>query len=114
MTDIHGLTGVLRWERPPSTNNTGGTPYRRAWAVVAADLRNNPGEWGIVLENGGTNGGSVVARINNGQTQWFLPAGAFLAVQRTLPGNNVTVFAVYLGENHEYAEKAGVTSLRAA
>lgn len=112
--DEYETTGVLRWERPPAPGLTGGGGRRRPWPVVAADLRKNPGEWGVVLEDGGTNSGTTVARINNASTRWFKPAGAFYAVQRQVEGQ-VTVYAVYIGVNHEYAEKAGIAAiLRAA
>jgi hypothetical protein len=67
----------------------------------------------VVLIDGGSNAGTTVARINSGHTQWFKPAGSFFAVQRTINGQRI-VFAVYLGVNHEYAEKAGVESVNAA
>lgn len=108
------LLGVLRWEAPPEAGYAGGSAKRRPWPIVARDLRDHPGEWGVVLVDGGTNSGSTVVRITGGHTQWFEPAGSFLAVQRSVNGQ-VIVYAVYLGPNHEYAVKAGVTSaLRAA
>ncbi len=114
MTDINeDLVGVLRWEVPPGPGYVPSGPRRRPWPIVARELRDNPGEWGVVLEDGGSNAGSTVARINGGQTRWFGPAGAYFSVQRTINGR-IFVYAVYVGENHEYAEKADVQSVRAA
>ncbi len=93
--------------------HSGAGPKRRPWALVARDLIDNPGQWGVVLDDNTSNTGSAVARINNGLTRWFQPAGAFLAVSRTL-GATTLVYAVYLGENHEYAKMANVESMSAA
>ncbi len=108
---MQNMTGVLRWERPPDPGYRGAviTP-RRPWPLVAAQLMANPGEWGVVMEDGGSNSGTAVARINNGLTQWFQPAGAFAAVSRTVDGT-IIVYAVFLGYNQEYAEQASIAQI---
>lgn len=103
--------GVIRWEAPPDIVTPDRVDRRphKAWVLVALDLRDNPGEWGLVDEDCGSSA-SVSSRINNGETSWWQPAGSFFAVQRTVDGIK-NVYAVFLGENHEYAEQAGVKSL---
>ncbi len=114
MTHSSGsLVGVLRWEDPPPPTFRGTGKAARPWPLVAKDLRDHPGRWGVVLEDGGTNSGTAVARISNGLTQWFQPAGAFFALQRQR-NHVIEVYAVYIGEHQEYAEEAGVSVHRVA
>ncbi len=110
MTDVdRQFRGVIRKERPPDTSMPETRRPSRPWAWIAADLRADPGEWYLIEDDGGYNSASVTNRINNGSSSWWRPEGSCFALQRTIDGK-VHVYAVYLGENHEYAEQAGVQS----
>ncbi len=100
--------GVISWEDPPPILITPPTPVRRAWQLVAADLRRTPGKWGRVHNDAKTNAASISHRINSAGFRWFRPAGAYVAVQRRMPNGMIRVYAVYVGPNREYAELARI------
>lgn len=100
-------TAVIRWERPPDPVKKARRGAGRPWAAVAYQLRQRPGQWALIDEDANSRAPGVAHRINNAAVSWFAPAGSFLAVQRTV-GGSVCIYAVYLGEDHEYAEVAGV------
>ncbi len=98
------MQGVLRWETPPpASRDTYRTRNRRSWAVVASQLRANPGQWGVI-EEGGSDVKALGMRIIRGDAFWA-PRGAFRIVTRTLD-DIPTLFAVYVGESGEYADQA--------
>ncbi len=100
--------GVIRWERPPPVEASHRRRGRgRPWALVSFQLQQNPGKWGLLDDDSTPGLASTTSRINSGDFRWFRPAGAFVATQRTVDGR-LYVYAVYIGENHEYAERAGV------
>lgn len=92
-------TGVLRWEDPPPFTTTQRGDVKRPWAIVAAELKANPGDWGVVYEGNPTP--KLAVRIEQGLSPWFRPAGAYEATQRSRRGQ-VTIYARYIG-----AEAAG-------
>lgn len=84
--------GVIRWEPPPDPD-VPGTAERRPWALVAAELRARPGEYGVVEI--GPYSVTVCKRINKGHS-WFAPEGAFKAIICVVD-HVQHVYAVYLG-----------------
>lgn len=102
--------GIIRWEAPPpATPGLATRRPHRAWALVAAQLSDKPnrGCWALIDEPRTLrNSGSICNRINNGES-WWGPPGSYYAVTRTIDGEPY-IFAVYLGPNFEYADKAGV------
>ena len=94
------MSGILRWEEPPQQIG-GRTPGfrptpRDPYESAAAELRANPGVWGVVYEgeNGIANG--LAGRIKRGLSVAFQPAGVFDAVSRKRDGVTVT-YARYIG-----------------
>lgn len=89
------MSGVIRWEDPPPVEPRSRTDGRTPWAVIAEELRERPGEWGVAYE--GAHDPTRIQRIKNGYSPWFRPAGTFQACQRTRPDGAVTVYARYVG-----------------
>lgn len=89
---------VIRWEDPPPHGNSKPKPAYKYQSVVD-DLRANPGEWAVVLEDVTTGtAGAMVHRIKNGWT-CFLPGGAFEAVCRNGErAGRSRVYARYVGD----------------
>lgn len=85
--------GVIRWEPPPDLGAPTTPGARRAWALVAAELRARPGEYGVVEI--GPYSVTVCKRINKGHS-WFAPEGAFKAIICVVD-HVQHVYAVYLG-----------------
>lgn len=90
------VMGVIRWEDPPEMR-TGAGPRMKthAWAVIAKDLRDKPGDWGVVSE--GHPDPSIAPRIKTAKSPWFAPAGSFQVKTRRTNGVTV-VYARYIGE----------------
>jgi hypothetical protein len=86
------LVGVLRWEDPPPPVEVAAVP-RRAWAMVAAELRDEPGRWGLIDD--ACTGPHVAQRIKAG-VGWWSPAGSFDACTRSVEGR-LHVYARYVG-----------------
>lgn len=89
------MSGVLRWEDPPPVAVRHQGQRVTAWAVIAYQLRERPGEWAVVYE--GSRDMTAVARIKSGKS-WFAPAGSFEAVHRRLPTGGEAIYARYIGE----------------
>lgn len=90
--------GLLRQEDPPPRT---GRSYTRPWARIAKDLREkHPGEWWVVMEDGGLTTSSMTQAIRTGASHWR-PRGAYLAEARTVNGI-VTLYAKYVGGPRAY------------
>lgn len=96
------MSGIVRWEQPPSLPALRAAEKAARWQSIADGLRARPGEWAVIKEgsiNGLTND---VTYIRKG-TGPFAPAGAFEALQRTDPndpgarGRTGKVYARYIG-----------------
>lgn len=89
---------VLRWQNPPDKRAPGG-PGRRGtlFDTAAAELRQMPGMWGVVLEGSGNRASGMAASINAGVYPCCRPAGSFQAVARMDHGLR-TVYARYVGD----------------
>jgi hypothetical protein len=85
--------GVIRWEDPPPPNWSAPRTRPRPWALIAAQLKARPGEWGVIDEGGQP---TMQSRIRRGES-WFAPRGAFEAAVRDVNGV-VTLWARYVGE----------------
>lgn len=88
---------VIRWQRPPKSK----TPHEHRprpsqYDVVAAELRDNQGVWGVIFEGDPGRAAGLSSHIRNGTLACFRPAGAFEAVSRMDCGKRV-VFARYVG-----------------
>lgn len=89
------MSAVLRWEEPPPARTGQRLGRDRIpWAVIAQELKDQPGKWAVVHE--GDPDPKLAARIEKGLSPWFRPAGAFEATQRSR-GGQVTVYARYVG-----------------
>lgn len=89
------MSGVIRWEEPPPPRNGQRSDSERTpWAVIAQELKGEPGRWAVVHE-GGPNP-KLATRIETGLSPWFRPAGTFEATQRQV-GPVVTIYARYVG-----------------
>jgi hypothetical protein len=91
-----GISGVIRWEEPPPPRNgqRGDNGERVPWAVIAQELKGQPGRWAVVHE--GDPNPKLATRIESGLSPWFRPAGSFEATQRS-NGSKVTIYARYVG-----------------
>lgn len=96
------MSSIVRWEAPPPrvrTNLKGIChPHVRS-RVIAADLRERPGEWALVRIYGtdrtaAGSARSAAAVIARGHNAAYGPAGAFEAVTRTVDGE-VRLYARY-------------------
>jgi hypothetical protein len=89
----------MRWENPPESprkRNSGG----KVRAHDAAQLRHNPGHWGMLDEfpvENRSDATNLAWQIRHGRLVAFRPEGAFDAVSRT-EGNLVKVYARFLKE----------------
>ena len=89
----------MRWENPPETpkvHNHGG----KVRAHDAAQLRNNPGHWGMLEEfpvEKRHDAGMLAWQIRHGKLVAFRPAGTFEASART-EGDLVKVYARFKEE----------------
>lgn len=63
---------------------------------AAAELRDNPGMWGVIYEGPANRASGMVAHILSGAISCFRPAGSFRATSRMRQGVR-TVFACYVG-----------------
>lgn len=88
------MAGVLRWEDPPEPKPGGRRRDPRPWALVAAQLRDRPGNWALI-EDACTNP-NLTTRIKTGKG-WWAPAGAFEARALAADGRFL-VYARYIGE----------------
>jgi len=88
---------VIRWEDPPPARSrrSAGVGHSR-YSALADQLRARPGQWAMVGEKPGADGG-LATHIRMGQMLCFSPAGDFDATSRRVDG--VTrVYARYLGD----------------
>lgn len=90
------MSGVIRWEEPPPQNPGVRGETRMPWSLIAQQLRERPGEWGVVHE-GDSPALHMTHRIAQGKSPWFRPAGHFEATTRIRLGHAV-VYARYVGE----------------
>ncbi len=98
------LQGIIRWEAPPDPDHDSyRRRHRRSWAIVALELRRNPGKW-AVIEEGTANVRNLANRITTGQGPWA-PARSYQTATRSHDGTS-TLYAVYVGPNGEYADQA--------
>lgn len=97
--------GVIRWETPPpsraGSNGYDPTQIPRPWATVAQQLREHPGDWGVISEWPTAKEAWLLKRVPAGVGHWK-PAGAFAVKSRTV-NQLFTIYAVYIGPNGEYA-----------
>ncbi len=82
--------GIIRWEDPPEGRQAGKRTTRRPLSLIAAQLRERPGQWALISESGDP---TFVARINKG-VSWWAPEGAYEATSRTVDGK-MHVYARY-------------------
>ena len=75
------------------------TRYRRDWKLVAAQLKQRPGEWAKIADDADR---SMVTHIATARLSSFAPAGAFEATSRG-EGKRADIYARYVGEDGEYA-----------
>lgn len=89
---------VIRWEEPPPDGNRGMKAPKRSkyWQDVAAQLRERPGRWALVLEGDFNAAGGIAGMIKAGRLAAFRPAGEFQALTRTV--GSCSVYARYVGE----------------
>jgi len=85
----------LTWEEPPRATNYVDRVGKQAEA--AAQLRERPGEWAVVLVCESSSVASSMAyAIRNGTRSTWTPAGSFEAKARTKEGEH-RVYARYVG-----------------
>jgi hypothetical protein len=92
---------VIRWEEPPDDGRREPPQRDRGprwkYPAIAAELRERPGEWALVIECAAGNTGYVVAhRMRRGACAGFGPAGAFEAEARQ-HGDGTRVYARFVG-----------------
>jgi len=94
MTMERNTVEEIEWEEPPTAK---GRNYPKGVYVhIAKALRQNPGKWAIVRQDGQ---GNLAVYIRQGKVKGFAPAGSFEAVSRAngLGRNHATVYARYVG-----------------
>ncbi len=69
---------IIRWETPPEGDKRG-SRYHVAidWHGLAAQLRDRPGEWGLLLVGGFST--TMASNIRYGRVAAFKPCGAYEA-----------------------------------
>ncbi len=87
---------ALRFEGPPNLSSN----QRFDHAAIAQELRDNPGEWALLTENGAN---TLSMQIKRGQIAAYRPSGAFESVTRDVKGTRAKIYARYIGENGEHA-----------
>ncbi len=100
------MSGVLRWEDPPPHRNRGRTTANFTrdtapkWPAVAAELREQPGRWGVIRERVGIgSAGPLVRSVTGGLGTAWRPAGYYEAASRKRDdGEGLDVYARYVGE----------------
>lgn len=83
----------IKWEEPPADGRR-----QTRWDLVAAALRERPGEWAMVKENTSS---STAVNISLGRLISFRPAGAFEARSVKAAkegGERRDVYARFVGE----------------
>lgn len=78
------MTGVIRWEEPPSTGRGTAEAKAEQWRPMAEQLRAEPGKWALVDEGNVHGQTALVGYIRTGRGP-FAPAKSFEAKQRTDP-----------------------------
>lgn len=81
---------------PPAAGRPGGLDYED----LAAQLREQPGDWAAVDADALTRRQlqQVATRINRGDIIAFQPKGAFEALTRSLADDRATLFVRFVGE----------------
>jgi hypothetical protein len=70
---------VIEWKDPPPEDRPSNWATRHARKAIAAELRQNPGDWAIVTRSTRSNGYTVAQKIREGVAEHWRPAGAFEA-----------------------------------
>ncbi len=88
---------LIRWEAPPQGDRRGNylTPAID-WYSFAAQLRDRPGEWGLLLMGGFST--TMASNIRYGRTRAFEPIGAFEAETVRIDGVP-HLYARFVGKN---------------
>ncbi len=96
---------VIRFEGAPPEQKSGRFhPSRKLHEEIAAALRANPGEWGVIAEPSVRSQASSLAhRVSHGVLTVYRPAGTFEAKARTVGDGTHRVYARYIGPNGEHA-----------
>lgn len=90
------VVSVLRWEDPPETPRAGRWRPVFDWYRIAAQLRDRPGQWALVLCGG--HNSNVAANVRDGSASVALrPAGAFDAKSVRADGE-YRLYVRYVGE----------------
>ena len=81
--------------------------HSRGLVLEAAELRRNPGRWGMVAYDSRDAGRKHRERILNGKAAAFQPKGSFEADLRYVKGG-CELYIRYIGEEGEYATESTV------
>jgi hypothetical protein len=96
------VSGVLRWEKPPTGKDMRAADQLARWTPVADELRARPGEWAVVAEGDTQDFNRIIGYIRGGRGP-FAPEKSFEARQRTEPtkgargGRTGRIYARYIG-----------------
>lgn len=88
----------MKWEDPPKVQSH--TTHRVQWQEEAAELRERPGEWGVIRQFPVKRRKQAYAfqnQVSGGRLRAFRPAASFEATSRTT-GTVIKVYARYTGE----------------
>ncbi len=94
------MTGVIRWEEPPTPTSAGrprGQISGEEWREAANELRANPGEWGVIEEGERRRVENTALCIRYGRQPVWSPSGAFEAASRKVKDKHV-LYARFVGE----------------
>ena len=89
----------MEWKNPSG--------HSRGLALEAAELRRNPGRWGMLSYSDRDQGRKHRERIVNGKATAFRPQGAFEATLRYLE-DGCELYVRYIGEEAEHATASTV------
>lgn len=84
----------MEWKNPPGSS--------RGLAVEAAELRRNPGRWGMITYTDRDKARKHRERILNGKASAFKPKGAFEADLRYAE-DSCELYIRYIGEEGQHA-----------
>jgi hypothetical protein len=91
---------IFEWgELPEKPKRTGGAgrAVSERWQKVASLLRDNSGEWAKVAEHEkDTTAANHAARVRNGKSRAFVPAGHYQAVTRPAGTEDEPTYAVWV------------------
>lgn len=87
------MSSKIKFQDPPRSKT--GSDATARHEDIAAQLKDRPGEWALILENVSP---SAAGNIRRGMTRAYRPAGSFETAARKSAGGKADIWARYVGE----------------